>query len=136
MYDMHCFPRTSVCMCDRLSFLFDTKIGSILEFVIRLGYFKRISCIMAYACIASHVFLTVLMSVRLSAFSFVTNNACTLESFGKLRGVSMNFHTLRYRCSFSRRSMCKKKLERKITNCCSTPVCPFVCLHFRVLKNL
>ena len=31
------------------------KIGSILEFVIRLGYFEGISYIMANACIASQV---------------------------------------------------------------------------------
>ena len=34
---------------------FVKKIGSILEFVIRLGYFEGISYLMAYACIASQV---------------------------------------------------------------------------------
>ena len=78
---------------------------------------------------------SVYMSVHLSAFSFVKNNSCTLEfvnHLGNSRGVSMDFYTFRYRCCFRRTLMCKKKkLERKITNCCSTLVCPFVCLHFR-----
>ena len=72
MYDMYCFPRPSV--CDHLSSFFCHKIGSILEIVIRLGYFEGFLFITAYLSLPTYVRVYVRSSVCLQ---FCRKNACT-----------------------------------------------------------
>ena len=132
--------RPCVCAIPCLSFLFAKKNLVYFRIYNPLGIFRR-NFIHNGICMYCFPSTSVYMSVHPSAFSFVKNNARTLEfvnHLGNWEEFSMDFYTFRYRCGFRRTLMCKK-LERKLTNCCSTFVCLFVCLHFRhriVCKSL